>query len=191
MLYSGFNILHRSVFWSADFNGRSDNTDVIVLAMNTIQFPRLFLSAILLFAVAGCGPVNEDHFAEIGGAYSLEKFTLTFNGGKLYSFNETEREALAQEWNNGNVPFASINNIVQKGTPLKYHIVFSDQYETGFDGSIATIGGSHYLYLGLLGDAGGFPGDVIPHVIKLDDVMEDEAIDKLFELAKQILEEIE
>ena len=31
MLYSGFNISHRSVFWSADFNGRSDNLDVIPL----------------------------------------------------------------------------------------------------------------------------------------------------------------
>ena len=31
MLYSGFNVLPRSVFWSADFNGRSDNTDVIRL----------------------------------------------------------------------------------------------------------------------------------------------------------------
>ena len=31
MLYSGFNILHRSVFWSAYFNGRSDNLDVIPL----------------------------------------------------------------------------------------------------------------------------------------------------------------
>ena len=29
MLYSGLNILPRSVFWSADFNGRSDNLDVI------------------------------------------------------------------------------------------------------------------------------------------------------------------
>ena len=29
MLYSGFSILPRSVFWSADFNGRSDNLDVI------------------------------------------------------------------------------------------------------------------------------------------------------------------
>ena len=27
MLYLGFNILRRSVFWSASFNGRSDNTD--------------------------------------------------------------------------------------------------------------------------------------------------------------------
>ena len=31
MLYLGFNILPRSVFWSADLNGRSDNTDVIRL----------------------------------------------------------------------------------------------------------------------------------------------------------------
>ena len=31
MLYSGFNNLPRSVFWSADLNGRSDNTDVISL----------------------------------------------------------------------------------------------------------------------------------------------------------------
>ena len=31
MLYSGFIILPRSVFWSADLNGRSDNTDVIRL----------------------------------------------------------------------------------------------------------------------------------------------------------------
>ena len=29
MLYLGFNTLPRSVFWSADLNGRSDNTDVI------------------------------------------------------------------------------------------------------------------------------------------------------------------
>ena len=33
MLYSGFTILLRSIFWSADFNGRSDNLDVI-LPMN-------------------------------------------------------------------------------------------------------------------------------------------------------------
>ena len=32
MLYLGFNTLPRSVFWSADLNGRSDNTDVIRLA---------------------------------------------------------------------------------------------------------------------------------------------------------------
>ena len=30
MLYLGFNILPRSVFWLADLNGRSDNTDVIM-----------------------------------------------------------------------------------------------------------------------------------------------------------------
>ena len=34
MLYSGFNILPRSVFWSAYLNGRSDNTDVITPGLN-------------------------------------------------------------------------------------------------------------------------------------------------------------
>ena len=29
MLYSGFTTLPRSVFWSANLNGRSDNTDII------------------------------------------------------------------------------------------------------------------------------------------------------------------
>ena len=38
MLYSGFNILPRSVFWSANFNGRSHNLDVIPLElMNQIE----------------------------------------------------------------------------------------------------------------------------------------------------------
>ena len=37
MLYSGFNILPRSVFWSADLNGRSDNTDVIWLEQSCVR----------------------------------------------------------------------------------------------------------------------------------------------------------
>ena len=37
MLYSGFDTLPRSVFWSADFNGRSNNTDVIVLNRELFQ----------------------------------------------------------------------------------------------------------------------------------------------------------
>ena len=32
ILYSGFNILPRSVFWSAYLNGRSDNLDVMWLS---------------------------------------------------------------------------------------------------------------------------------------------------------------
>ena len=38
MLYSGFNILPRSVFWSADLNGRSDNADVIRLKWVQMTF---------------------------------------------------------------------------------------------------------------------------------------------------------
>ena len=39
MLYSGFNILPRSVFWSADLNVRSDNADVMSLVSRT-SIPR-------------------------------------------------------------------------------------------------------------------------------------------------------
>ena len=56
MLYSGFNTLPRSVFWLADFNGRSDNTDVIwlkLMAINSIQFSvRSLLLVIALSAAA-------------------------------------------------------------------------------------------------------------------------------------------
>ena len=56
MLYSGFNILPRSVIRSADFNGRSDNLDVIPLPkrlMNRFQVTiRALLLVTLLSAVA-------------------------------------------------------------------------------------------------------------------------------------------
>ena len=39
MLYSGFNILPRSVFWSTYFNGRSDNTDVIPSSSTVTEKP--------------------------------------------------------------------------------------------------------------------------------------------------------
>ena len=37
MLYSGFNVSPRSVFWSADCNGRSDNLDVIRLSKTKMK----------------------------------------------------------------------------------------------------------------------------------------------------------
>ena len=43
MLYWGFIILPRSVIWSADFNGRSDNLDVIPLAGQKCQEQSIFL----------------------------------------------------------------------------------------------------------------------------------------------------
>ena len=55
MLYSGFNILPRSVFWSAYFNGRSDNTDVMSLNLNlnSMQFSiKTLLASTTITAVA-------------------------------------------------------------------------------------------------------------------------------------------
>ena len=48
MLYLGFNVSPRSVFWSADFNGRSDNTDVIRLKQME-NFLRFSLKTIFAF----------------------------------------------------------------------------------------------------------------------------------------------
>ena len=55
MLYSGLNILHRSAFWSANFNGRSDNTDVIPLTMIRQFSIRTMLVAITFVAAAIAG----------------------------------------------------------------------------------------------------------------------------------------
>ena len=49
VLYSGFITLPRSVYWSANFNGRSDNTDVIQL-MRT----KLKIYSICLLLLVGC-----------------------------------------------------------------------------------------------------------------------------------------
>ena len=59
MLYSGFDILLRSVFWSANFNGRSDNLDVIHLRVKTMparipsdaEYPEIFWFSLC----CGCG----------------------------------------------------------------------------------------------------------------------------------------
>ena len=65
MLYSGFNILPRSVFWSADFNGRSDNLDVIPLKVSMkFTLSHLFI-VILLITVALSWWINLRHFNKI------------------------------------------------------------------------------------------------------------------------------
>ena len=57
MLYSGFNTLPRSVFWSADLNGRSDNTDVIL--------PNFPIGSTLLEKFV-CSVFSQGHFLEAG-----------------------------------------------------------------------------------------------------------------------------
>ena len=54
MLYSGFITLLRSIFWSADFNGRSDNLDVISLKEIHIklQFSIRYLFVIVFITAA-------------------------------------------------------------------------------------------------------------------------------------------
>jgi len=65
MLYSGSNILPRSVFWSADFDGRSDNTDVITLNEMHFRISHLFCATALLAASLATVDHLSQHSAKI------------------------------------------------------------------------------------------------------------------------------
>ena len=132
--------------------------------------------------IVGCAPVNDDHIFQIGGKYSLEEFTLTFPTGTIFSFDESERAELDRIWALGNVDFDTVSTIGRTGSRFKYKLALSDGFVTEFDGRILTIDGIHYLHLSLLGDVGGFPGDVIPHVLRLDGAISAARITELFEM---------
>lgn len=149
--------------------------------MNAYTFKLLII--FICLAVAGCGPSNEDHIYEIGKKYTLTTLTLTFNNGSTFRFTQTELDALTDDWFMGNADIQTINNIMQNGMPLDYQFELSDGFEMAFDGNLLEINGTHYLYLALLGDGGGFTGDVISHALRLDPVLDTNRLEELFELA--------
>ena len=131
----------------------------------------------------GCGSANEAHLFHIGTRFSLTKFTLTFPGGKSFIFNQAELENLDAAWDSCNVDVNTINQIMQTGTGVDYQLVLSDGFSTEFQGQVLKIGETTFLCLGLLGDGGGFPGDVISHVLELDDALNGDRLEKLLEMA--------
>ena len=155
--------------------------------MNTIRLRNQIWLLFGCIAMAGCGPTNEDHVFGVGKSFTLTKFKLIFATGNSYSFSKAELEQLEQAWSFGNVGVDTTNDIMHNGTRIDYQFALSDGFETAFNGSILKIDGDHYLYLALLGNGGGFPGDVISHVIKLDDVLDDARINELFELTDHCL----
>ena len=72
---------------------------------------------------------------------------------------------------------------MQTGTGVDYQLVLSDGFSTEFQGQVLKIGETTFLCLGLLGDGGGFPGDVISHVLELDDALNGDRLEKLLEMA--------
>ena len=88
MLCSGFNTLHRSAFWSADFNGRSDNTDVIVL-MKHFSLSWLFLLVALAGAIVALLASSRDksrlrsEIAELKGTIDTCEYMIDYRDKKL------------------------------------------------------------------------------------------------------------
>lgn len=143
---------------------------------------KLILAVASCLLAAGCIANNENHLFEIGTQYKLTEFTLSFPAGNTFSFASAELDELNRSWNSANVGINTINAIMQKGAPLNYHLTLSDGFKTEFNGAILKTNGTCYLCLCLLGDAGGFPGDVIPHVIQLEAVLNDKRLNELIEL---------
>ena len=145
-----------------------------IAALRSIGF------AIACLYILGCGSDNEDHIFDIGGRYGIDALTLKFPSGGTFSFSEVELYLLDNAWDYKNASVDLIND-VSRGAPLTYHIKLSDGFEMEFDGSIREVDGKHFLYLSMLGDGGGFSGDVISHLSQLDDVLDDDRIEQLFE----------
>ena len=97
MLYLGFNILPRSVFWSADLNGRSDNTDVIRLN----QLLRFSIRTILLLTLLVSLFV-------VGYLWVTGPFVLT-TGMEQFAVIDTLKRANAQD-------------LVEQKIYSKYHV---------------------------------------------------------------------
>ena len=140
--------------------------------MNHLNLRLTFLLVPLLLAFSGCGPGNEAHNSGIGRKYSFTKFTLTNSTGKSFSLNQKELRSLERVWNNTQIPdeINICNTIGRNGTQLKYEYVLDDGFTMKFDAGFGSVDGIDYLDVQLLGNGGGFPGDVYWELIVVDSV---------------------
>ena len=92
MLYSGFNALHRSVFWSADFNGRSDNTDVIPLGDNLRFKIRSLLAVIAICAIFFAFWIFPSRPAKLSCGTTRQTAIVALNRMEALDLTETRME---------------------------------------------------------------------------------------------------
>ena len=104
MLYSGFTTLPRSVFWSANLNGRSDNTDVMSLARTQIMNqepaiirPRFSLLTFLLCATVICLGISHWNTTRELASAQDELRVLRDEQGHLSIDDESKFHAVAIE----------------------------------------------------------------------------------------------
>ena len=144
--------------------------------------------ALLLVAATGCGLGNEAHNSGIGRQYSFTSFTLTNSIGATFSLNEKELRSLESVWNNAQIAdeINICNQIGRNGTQLTYEYVLNDGFRMEFTASFGTVKGNSYLNIELLGNGGGFPGDVYWELVAADNLFSGV---RLVELQKWIAEQ--
>ena len=149
--------------------------------MNHLILRLSFFLLLSLGVLSGCGPGNEAHNSGIGRKYTFTKFTLTNSTGKSFSLNQKEMKSLERVWNNTHIPdeINICNTIGRNGTKLKYDYALDDGFTMKFDADFGTVDGIDYLDIQLLGNGGGFPGDVYWELVVVDNVFSPERLAKL------------
>ena len=129
-------------------------------------------------AVGGCGPGNDDHNFGIGKRYTFTEFTLANSLGGTFSLSQDELSSLERSWNKS-VIADEINicgTVGRTGVPLKYKYVLNDGFVVEFGASYGTVNGKAYLKVDLLGDGGGFAGDVYWELVDVGNLFSEDRI---------------
>jgi len=143
--------------------------------MNT----RLLLACCLLIClVSGCFSSNDDHYSRIGSDYFFTNFTLAKPTGGTFALNRSELESLERVWFKAQIANEiNICNMVNRtGAQMKYEFVLDDGFVAQFDASYGSVDERAYLNIELLGDGGGFPGDVYWELVAVDDIFSEERL---------------
>ena len=189
MLYLGFNILPRSVFWSADLNGRSDNTDVIRLKMQ-FSLRQLFLLMLLAGAACVAGGFlysivsyagDDAHFFGVGERHGVRSFSFATNA-EQFRLIPSELKLLEAEWKLGCFEtFTELHREIDRSeSEIEFYCLLTDGYKIDSECKYAEIDGEHYLQLELVTeDGGGFQADFNYLRLKLDNILTPDRIAQL------------
>ena len=145
--------------------------------MNTKLLP---VCCLLICIVGGCFAKNDDHFSGIGNDYFFTSFTLVKLSGGKFTLNSRELESLERVWINSQIAdeINICNTIGRTGTQLKYEFILDDGFIAKFDASYGSVNGRSYLNIQLLGDGGGFPGDVYWELVELEDIFSGDRLEE-------------
>jgi len=92
--------------------------------------------------------------------------------------NRSELESLERVWFKAQIANEiNICNMVNRtGAQMKYEFVLDDGFVAQFDASYGSVDERAYLNIELLGDGGGFPGDVYWELVAVDDIFSEERL---------------